>query len=108
MTIARKLWLGFGVLILIFVLASLVIFVSERAVNDALREIVEVEEPTQAASYEMEINAVEMGQDVLDYLETGDPEYRVQFANNRANFERFKVRYDVLADAERGERQGIA
>ncbi|MDP9487116.1 MAG: PAS domain S-box protein, partial [Actinomycetota bacterium] len=106
MTIARKLWLGFGTLILILVLASLIIFFSQRAVDDALREIVEVEEPTRAASYEMEINAVEIGQDVLDYLETGDPKYRERFSNNRADFERFKARYDALVDTERGEKQG--
>ncbi|MDP9481016.1 MAG: HAMP domain-containing protein, partial [Actinomycetota bacterium] len=106
MTIARKLWLGFGTLILILVLASLIIFFSQRAVDDALREIVEVEEPTRAASYEMEINAVEIGQDVLDYLETGDPKYRERFANDRADFERFKARYDALVDTERGEKQG--
>ena len=108
MTIAHKLWLGFGTLVLMLVLASLVIYFGERAVDEALREIAEVEEPTRAASYEMEINIVEIGQDVLDYLETGDPEYRERFANNRADFERFKARYDALADTERGERQGIA
>src|SRR5918998_942147 len=106
MTIARKLWLGFGVLILVFVLACLIIFVSERAVNNALDEVVEVEEPTRAASFEMEINVAEMARDVLDYLNTEDPRYREQFEDNRADFERFKDRYDALTDTERGERQG--
>ncbi len=106
MTIARKLWLGFGVLILIFVLACLIIFVRERAVNDTLDEIVRVEEPTRAASFEMEINVAEMSRDVLDYLDTGDPRYREQFEDNRADFKRFKDSYDALVDAERGEEQG--
>ena len=44
---ARKLWLGFGVLIL--VLACLIIFLSERTVNNTLDEVVGVEEPTRAA-----------------------------------------------------------
>ncbi len=106
MTIARKLWLGFGVLILIFVLACLIIFVRERAVNDTLDEIVRVEEPTRTASFEMEINVAEMARDVLDYLDTGDTRYREQFEDNRADFERFKDRYDALVDTERGEKQG--
>jgi hypothetical protein len=95
MTIARKLWLCFGVLILIFVLACLVIFLSERAVNN-----------TRAASFEMEINVAEMAREALDYLDTGYPRYREQFEDNRADFERFKERYDALTDTERGKRQG--
>ena len=106
MTIARKLWLGFGGLILIFVIACLVIFLSERVVSNALGEIVEVEEPTRAASYEMEINTAEMARDVLDYLQTGDPRYREEFREDRADFERFKDRYDRLVDTENGERHG--
>jgi CHASE3 domain sensor protein len=44
MTIARKLWLGFGGLILIFLAASLIVLFSERTVESALDEIVNVEE----------------------------------------------------------------
>ncbi|MDQ4128228.1 MAG: PAS domain S-box protein [Actinomycetota bacterium] len=106
MTIARKLWLGFGTLILVLVLACLIIFLSTRAVNDKLDEIIKIEEPTRAASYEMEINVAEMGRDTLDYMDTGNTRYREQFEDNRADFERFKARYDALVDTERGENQG--
>jgi len=40
MSIARKLWLGFGALLLIFLLTSLVIVLSERSTQEALDEIV--------------------------------------------------------------------
>src|SRR5918998_2375248 len=106
MTIARKLWLWFGVLIGIFVLACLVVFFIERSVNRALDETIRVEEPTRAASYEMEINATEIARDVQDYLATGDARYRERFEDNRADFERFKARYDALVDAEKGEEHG--
>jgi len=106
MTIARKLWLGFGILILVFVLACLIVALVQRSVDGALGEIVKVEEPTRAASYEMEINVAEMARDVFDYLNTGDARYRERFEDNRADFERFKDRYDALADTERGKEQG--
>ena len=106
MTIARKLWLGFGVLIGIFVLACLVNFFIERSVNRSLDETIRVEGPTRAASYEMEINATEMAKDVQDYLLTGDARYRERFEGNRADFERFKDRYDALVDTEKGEEHG--
>lgn len=106
MSIARKLWLGFGLLLLTFLVASLVIFFSERSIGRALDEIANVEEPTRDASQEMEINLVEMSRDVLEYLREGDPRYREQFAQNRAEFEEFKARYDELVDTPTGRDQG--
>src|SRR5918999_5408605 len=106
MTIARKLWLGFGSLVLLFLLAGLIILFSERSIRSALDEIANVEEPTRAAAYEMEINTVEMSRDVLGYLDTGDPQYRERFADDRADFEQFKFRYDSLVDTPRGREHG--
>lgn len=106
MTIARKLWLGFGALILLFAVACLVIFLSQRSIDMALDNIVRVEEPTRAASFEMEINTVEISRDVLDYLETGEPRYREQFADDRADFERFKARYDGLVETRENRELG--
>ncbi|CAA9466877.1 MAG: hypothetical protein AVDCRST_MAG12-394 [uncultured Rubrobacteraceae bacterium] len=105
MTIARKLWLGFGALLLIFLLASLVIFLSERSIGAALEEITGVKEPARAASFEMEINAVEMSRDVLDHLETGDGQYRELFENDSEDFERFESQYADLADTQRERSQ---
>ena len=106
MTIARKLWLGFGILILLFVLTGLAVGTSVRAVQGALREITAVEEPTAASAYEMEINAVEIGRNVLSYLETGEPEARERAADDRADFGGFKERYDRLIDTPTGVDQG--
>jgi len=103
MTIARKLWLGFGILILIFLLAGLAIFLSQRSIQGSLDEVVGVEEPTRAATYEMETYAVEIGRDVLQYLDTGETQYRESFADDRAQFEKFKARYDGLVDTPTGE-----
>src|SRR3712207_53037 len=106
MTIARKLWLGFGGLILIFLVASLIILLSVGAITRNLGEMVQVEEPARAASYEMEINTVEISQDVLAYLNTGDPQYRKQFANDKSDFEKFNARYDELVDTPKERASG--
>ncbi|MBA2512588.1 MAG: PAS domain S-box protein [Rubrobacteraceae bacterium] len=92
-------------MLLILLLAGIVIFVSQRSISAALGEIVEVEEPTRAASFEMEINAVEISRDVLDYLETGDSRYRERFQNDREDFEKFESRYADLADTPTGRKQ---
>jgi PAS domain S-box-containing protein len=106
MTIARKLWLGFGALILIFLLAGLIIGTSVRALDDLLEEIVEVEEPVDAASYEMEINTVELGRDVRSYLFDDDPKYREWFENDRGEFEEAHSLYEELADSARERELG--
>ena len=106
MSIARKLWLGFGILILILLLASLAVFFSERSTEESLNEIVNVEEPTRAASFEMEINTVEISRDALDYLETGDDSFRSRFANDQRDFEKALDRYNSLVDTPTGTKQG--
>jgi two-component system, sensor histidine kinase and response regulator len=106
MTIARKLWLGFGVLVLVFAVACGTIFISERSISMALNEIVLMEEPTRSAAYEMEINVAEISSDVMDYRRTGDERYLNRFENDKADFQRFKATYDDLADTGRGEDLG--
>ena len=106
MTIARKLWLGFGALILLFAVACGIILLSERSISRALNETVRVEEPTRAAAFEMEINVAEISRDVLDYRETGDQQYLDRFENDRADFQRFKASYDDLVDTPRGAELG--
>jgi CHASE3 domain sensor protein len=102
MTIARKLWLGFGALILVFLAASLIVLFSERTIENTLDEIVNVEEPTNRAAYEMEINAVEISRDVLEYLETGDPQYRNRFEDDRTDFEESQASHVELVDIPTG------
>ncbi len=105
MTIARKLWLGFGVVVLTFLVASLFIFFSERSIGSAVDEIANVEAPTRDASQETEINLVEMSRDVLGYLQESVPQYWERFTEDRAEFEGSKVRYDELVDTPTGREQ---
>ncbi|MBA4114944.1 MAG: hypothetical protein H0X71_00550, partial [Rubrobacter sp.] len=107
MTIARKLWMGFGILILIFMIAGLIIGASVWSIGEAIEKITSVEEPTSAAAYEMEINVVELSQDVLDYRETGEPQYRERFADDKADFKEFKHTYDSLVNTQSGREQGV-
>ena len=61
LTIARKLLLGFGSLLAIFLITGLVVNSNFRTIGKDLKEITEVEEPTSAAAYEMEINVIGTG-----------------------------------------------
>ena len=66
-------------------------------VQTSLREVIAKEHPLSAASYEMEINVVEIGMGILKYLETGDPRYRTRVEKDKADFARFQARYVALA-----------
>ena len=55
LTIARKLLLGFGALLAIFLITGLVVNANVCTIEKDLTEITTVEEPTSAAAYEMEI-----------------------------------------------------
>ncbi|QIN81619.1 PAS domain S-box protein [Rubrobacter tropicus] len=104
MSITNRLRLGFGVLILLFVVAGLFTIVSERIVERNLREIAEVEEPTRAASFEMEINAVEISRNVFAYLDTDDGRYLSRIESDRADFEKFQRQHNDLVESPTGRR----
>ena len=104
MTIGRKLWLGFGTLVLILLATGLVAGVGGRVEQRLLRELVTIKEPVDEAAHEMEINVTETGLGVLNYVSTGDPAYRERVANDEADFERFEAVYDRLSES-REERE---
>jgi hypothetical protein len=85
MTVARKLGLVFGIVILTCVLGGLAILSSERAVKSALDETTSFEEPTRVAAHDIEINATEISRDVLGYMGTGDPRIRERFADDKSD-----------------------
>ena len=71
--------------------------------NRALDEIVETEEPTSAAAYQMEINAIEIGDKVSEYLGTGDLDTLEGVESDERQFERAKASYDKLTTTSREE-----
>ena len=104
--IGVKVGLGLGLLLSLFVIAVLISLFQARVAREKVREITEVEEPTSAAAYEMEINVIGTGLGVLKYLQTGDQIHRLRVAKDEANFERFKSQYDLLAETARGRELG--
>jgi|GEM_PF-2583211 len=63
-------------------------------VKESIRMVAEVYEPANQASYEMEINVVEMGFGVMKYLETGHPQYRVTVEDDEVDFRKFYAQWE--------------
>ena len=105
-TVKQKIISGSAGVLLVGLLSMLVIYGALRTARKAMHEVAEVEEPTSAAAYEMEINVIGTGLGVLKYLDTGDPQYRDRVEKDEADFVRFKARYDELAETPAGKELG--
>ncbi len=96
----RRLLVGVGAGFIAILITLIVVGVglkrSHRAIERDLQAIVNIEEPTSAAAYEMEINVLGAGMAVAKYLVTGDPIHRDRVAKDEADFDRFKAEYDRL------------
>lgn len=97
MTTARRLWWGFGTLIVVLVIIAMGTAMWLRTLKNQLQEITAVAEPRSAAVYEMVNHAMRVGLDVLKYLETRDPTFRQYMLEDASRFARFKEQYDRLA-----------
>ncbi len=107
MTIGKKLGIGFGIVLLIFAISGIVTVSQLRGIEKNLYKIVNVENPTSDAAYEMEINLIGIGFGVLGYLEDRDPVHLQRIKGDIEDFEEFKGRYLELAWADE-RKLGIA
>lgn len=107
MTIGKKLGLGFGFVILIFAISGLVTITQIRNIGKNLDEIIQVEEPTSAATYEMEINLIGTGFGVLGYLEDRDPKHLERIKSDVDDFGKYQKKYSELAETEKGKELGV-
>ena len=105
-SVKLKVILGAAGVLLVGMLSMLVIYGALRTAQKAMHEVADVEEPTSAAAYEMEINVLGTGLGVLKYLDTGDPQYLARVEKDEADFYRFKARYDQLAETPKGKELG--
>ncbi|MCZ6814907.1 MAG: hypothetical protein O7F14_12730 [Alphaproteobacteria bacterium] len=87
--VSAKLWLGFGALMLVVVVAGLVSSLYIDEIDRKLRQVVEVEEPLERAVLEMKINAGETARAVLDYVRELETEYLEVMRDSEADFERY-------------------
>jgi methyl-accepting chemotaxis protein len=107
MTIGKKLGLGFGIVLLIFAISGIVTVSQLRGIKKNLHKIVNIENPTSDAAYEMEINLIGTGFGVLGYLEDRDPVHLQRIEDDTKDFEEFKEKYLELAYADE-KKLGIA
>lgn len=99
MTTTRRLWLGFGALIAIQIVAAVGFGWSLRAVHDDLTVISERAAPIRAIAYEMQQDVLGIDLATWRYLSLGDSESRLRAARDSEDFERLMTAYERLATA---------
>ena len=104
--VAQKLWLGFGLLLLIMVVSSLVSIHHIRQIDRALRQVVEIEKPLEDTVLEMEINAGAIAREVLSYVHKLETKHLEVMRDSDADFERFAARFEQLAETDEVRRLG--
>ena len=100
LTTSRTLWLGFGALTLLVVLAVLSITVRLQSVEGQLDQLLETRARATAAR-ELEINALDYVLSVRQYLDTNGPQALSAVADHAASVDRPIVEYQRLARTER-------
>ena len=101
-----KLWLAFGLLVLVLGISGLVSYRSIQRIDRNLRQIVSVEEPLEQAVLEMEINAGETARGMLDYVRDLEPKHIEAMRDSEADFERFAADFARLAETDEEHRLG--
>ncbi len=106
MTISRLLYLGFGILIVLFVMAGLVAYLQIVNVSAARTQTAEVAGPLQQAVQEMEINALKTVRGVVSYVETRDFEDMKYAKDSQKSFQANYRVVEQLAVTQEQKRLG--
>ena len=93
MTMGKKLFLGFGILVLFVAVSGAVSIIMVQRIDADVVKLAQVEEPLEQAVLEMEINAGEAVRGVLDYVRHRQVEDRILVDDSIADFQLFATEF---------------
>lgn len=97
MTIAKKLWLSFGVLIVVLGVSGFVSYLQIHQLNHALEQFLTVQEPLEAALLEMEVNIGETAISIFAFVRDGNRIHIENLKRFQKNFDTYFARFNALA-----------
>jgi signal transduction histidine kinase len=100
LTIGRKLALGFGALITLLAVTAIIVVRLANTVQSDVQAIDDVGEELAEAGFEIEINVVETGVSVLQYIRSGDAQYRQRLTDAQSDFTVWLEQYRTLAQSQ--------
>lgn len=96
LTVVRKVVIGLAIIVGLGAASLLIVYDGLRDLRQTVHTLFLVEEPTAAAAYEMEINALGFGMGVLRYLERPSPQNRERARDDDQDFRQFHAQYASL------------
>jgi signal transduction histidine kinase/CHASE3 domain sensor protein len=97
MTIAKKLWLSFIILILILAVSGAISYLQIEKLNGTLTQFLSAQEPLENALLEMEVNIGETAISVLGFVRDGNPVHIENLRRFQQKFETFLTRFNTLS-----------
>ena len=99
-TIAKKLWLNFGILILVLGISGLVSYLQIQKLNGALRQVLVVSEPMNNALLEIEISIDEIARAIYGYVRTNDEWHLKTLQDSETSLKYFINRFIQLNNSK--------
>ena len=96
-TIAKKLWLGFAILILILGISGSVTYFQIEKSNRSLKQFLSVQEPLEEALLEMEISLGKTAISILAFVRDGRPVHIEKLHIYQKKFDAFLKGFNSLA-----------
>ena len=104
LTIAKKLWASFGVLIAVLTICGVIAYWQIHGINRVIEQLVEVREPLQEIILEMEINLGNTSRAVMGYAMEREPSYVKWLHDSEKEFEGLVSNFSELAETEEEKR----
>ena len=96
-TIAKKLWLSFGILILVLGVTGSISYLQIQKLNQSLRQFLSVQEPLEEALLEMEVNIGETAISIFAFVRDGNRVHIENLHRFQEIFETFLENFNALA-----------
>jgi signal transduction histidine kinase len=105
-TIAKKLWLSFGILILVLGVSGAISYLQIQKLNQALGQFLSVQEPLEDALLEMEVNIGEGAISIFAFVRDGKRLHIENLHQFQENFAAFLKEFNRLAKTDSEKKFG--
>jgi len=105
-TLVERLWLGFGLLIVVLALTSIIYYWQIQRVNNQVVQVVEAQTSLEQVSSEMRLDAVNIARSVSDYIREKDLTHLEEAREYEARFKTGLTRFNEVAQTNEAKQLG--
>jgi len=105
-TITGRLWLGFGLLILVVAVTLLIYYLQTQRISSGIRQTIEVQEPLERVVLQMQTNIDNNAQTVSHYISNRNPADAKKVRDSEVDFGKLTIEFGERAKTEQLEHLG--